>query len=347
MLINAFGLFVHYWYLFVIIAQGMTYLIFYLRDRDNKSLLKFILYNAITGIPFALLWLPSMILQLENGANTWMHVPGLWEIPASLSRYLGGNLLGTIIIIAVVVLALFNRNGGIKVLSRSESLNTFFSRKQAILFSLFMFAIIIPWLVSQFQPIFIERYTIIGLPVFAVYMGSVLSRSKLKKLAGLFGIALLVAVVFGLYKHRTRPITKSDKLATYELIDRSEKGDIIIFCSLSRPAAEYYLLQEGLLDSYERYSFPAELEFHPSWRDVAEMMSRKDELSAEAEELAASISATAAGKSVWVYYGGDFDVDVLLKKELDENLKLENSYDLGAKEIFFTDILQYRNPSAN
>ena len=335
--INAFGLFVHYWYLFVIIAQGICFLLFFLRDQ--RTLYKFILNNFISSIPFTLLWLPAMMGQLKNGANTWMYAPSVLELPATLAKFVGGNVLGYAVILAVIILSIFTWNGGPGIQSKQDIKNAFWSKEQKIFLCLSLSGIIAAWLVSQLQPIFIERYTIVGLPFFAVYLGRLLSSSKVKLLPHAFSIILIIAVVFALGKHRTRTIEKSDKISAETLLEFANKGEAVVFTSLSRPAIEYYLLLNKADKDYSMHSFPAELELHPSWRNIGDMLANKDELILEAEKLSQSLLQN--NDKVWVFYGGDPKVDIIVKEELDKKFVLIKSHPIGEKHIFHTGLLEY------
>lgn len=161
--IQAVGFFVHFWFGFLVAAQGLTLIIY------RRRWLHFGLFSAIAFLPFALLWLPYLPTQLHTSATsgtglTWLARPGLYEVAQTIAAYCGYGFL------VVAGLSAWRMVRCRRV--RAEGSNDF--DKLCVL--LLLVSLTIPFLISQFKPIFFARYTVIGLQFFALPMGHLLTR---------------------------------------------------------------------------------------------------------------------------------------------------------------------------
>lgn len=94
-LVNAFGLYSHYSYVFIILAQ-FVYVLFF----DRTYLKKFTGYCLLSTI-YCLPWLPQFISQLKNGVNIDLYLPGwryvltlptLKAIPVIFFKFIAGRV---------------------------------------------------------------------------------------------------------------------------------------------------------------------------------------------------------------------------------------------------------------
>lgn len=72
------------------------------------------------------------------------------------------------------------------------------------------------------------------------------------------------------------------------LKDKMRPGDAVVYLGLRRSQLEYALRRRGLILPHQ-VSFPAELDRHPAWISLEDMMQRSDTLRHEGRNLAESL----------------------------------------------------------
>lgn len=347
--VNILGSFTQIWFFFLLASQGLTYLIlFYPKERVRFFALQF-----FSILPFLILWTPILLAQLKNNATAWIGRPGLAEIIAVLLGFYGEKIAIIFYFSIVVLLFLsFKIWSAEKRNASLEELKQYFKSKTTLVFILiFASAILIPFLVGQFKPVFGQtRFTIIALPAFILIIASLLGRFVSRALLLIFCTLLLCLVGYSFVKFYNRPEPCSDRNITAKLLEKSEREDVFIFTSSSRTATDYYLKRFDAAGKFSEFTFPRELDAHPGWRNASKMLERRAELENEAEDLIIKLrdSATEKPRRIWLFYGLDVEVTDILKKRLDKDFiqtdKIDASCDAGngkQSDTFYTEILLY------
>lgn len=349
--VNCLGTFTQIWFFFLLASQILTYLIlFYPTAR-----VRFFALPVFSVIPFVILWTPILMIQLKIGATAWIGRPGLAEIVAVLLGFYGERVAAIFYLSIIVLLFLSSKFWSARERSVFwQDFKRHFQTKQTLAFILiFAFAILIPFLVGQFKPIFGQtRFTIIALPAFVLIFASLLYKLVNRTALIIFCVFLLCLVVYAFARYYNRSEPCSDRSITAELLKKAERGDIIIFTSSSRTTADYYLDRFNVAGNFVEFTFPRELDVHPGWRNAAKMLEKREILEDEAEDLLAPLHDLTTEKPqrrIWLFHGLDVEVNNILKKRLDENFTLQgkiNAPRAGASErqsdAFCTEILLYQ-----
>jgi hypothetical protein len=272
--------------------------------------------------------------------------PFQWSFPLdAILRYYGNNAFYPFASLCfyILVLLLINRAGYV---SLSHFLREPFSK---LLLVSFAATLILSMVVCVFKPIYWpSRYTIVALPALAALLGVMLSRYA--------NPALLLAFSYGLlfwtaathiqtrdsFREGQLPPGHSDRQTAQYIGQHARKGDVVVFTSLSRTAVDYYLNRQVCRDCFRKVSFPAQIDKHPTWKDVAGMLKDRESLEHEADKAVAEWTELAVrdGASIWFLYGYDLPVTDILKQKLDDHFSLEQ--ELPLQGPYQTSILKYR-----
>ena len=277
-LINTLGFLTHYWYFFIVFAQGLCFFLF--RIKNNLKLFLFIIGTAL--LPF-LLWFPIFLNQLRGPSASWIQRPGLGDL---FQSYLG---LWPFKIMLILILVFF-----IWVIKKGRQCNpltgneTFLKVRQRdfILVILLIVPILSPFILSFFKPMFVvNRYTVICLPAASLFAGRLMERTfQRKQYLKIIAVILIMYSAISFYRgHRGNAAKYSDRSTAEALVSYAKNDDIIIFTSLSKTTIDYYLDRFGKSDVYQEFTFPAEIDQHPGWLDIRKVNDRSYLLSLEPE----------------------------------------------------------------
>jgi mannosyltransferase len=313
MAVQAVGLLTQVWFCFVLLAEFLV-----VRGQWRKFL-------AVATPPvllFALLWGPSLLAQLHNGSTHWLPPFQLWFAADSLLGLYGQPLGGLNLVLGIVVVAACAISW-----KPCEALAWWRESATRILFGMLAVTIVTPLAVSMLKPIYYPgRYSIISLPVMAVLLGAMAARLTSRRCATAFVFLLLVPTLFWRIGDFT---PDNDRTTAAYLVQHAHAGDVVVFTSLTRAPADYYLQHWGAEGRFVEQSFPAEADRHPGWLDSTALLRRPDALEKEAAQLATQLDGFAAhGRRIWLYYGGHQVVSDFLKRKLDARLALQARYDL-------------------
>ncbi len=328
--LNAMGLLTHVWFVFVLAGQFAAAAIF-----ARKQLGRFLLGVAGAAVPFGLLWGRLFWGQLHNGATGWMPrlQPGFW-IYAPLEFY---GLLPVLFLYILVIAA-----AGIAGYGKWKRI--------APVAIIFLVSLAVPLAISAIRPIYWPgRYAIIAVAPLAAVLGSCIATLLPRPLAAGIGMLLLSMQLAAHVSQRDRlpdaqlPLGQSDRTTASFLLAHASHGDVVIFTSLTRAAADYYLRRAGASRRFVEISFPAEVATHLGWNDPAVSTERQPLLDAEAAETASRLCALAArGSRVWMYDGFTPRVNRFLRDQLDSRLTLRGEYLLEGP--YHKRILEYGTP---
>ena len=327
-LVNALGSFTHMWFFFLLGAELLVCAIFAPRKLMRAGGLA-----AISMLPFALLWFQPFLDQMQNGATASLNSgmpPFHWIFLTDVMvQYWGGPFEGMYFYaICIVCIVLGRSERG----SFSASLRAPGVRELTVLFAA---AVLLPISVSVFKPIYSPaRYTTIALPALAILIGTLLTRSAPRSLLLAFCYGLLVWTTVSHIQARDDlpdlPPGQSDVYTAKYIAQHAQRGDVVVFTSLSRPAVDFYLKRFGCTECFREVSFPSEMDSHPFWRDVPKMLENRPSLEAEAARSVAEWNQLTSrdGTSIWMLYGYDTRVSSILKEQMDHHFSLEQRLDI-------------------
>jgi hypothetical protein len=329
---NVLGTFSHYWFFYLLLSHLICAFCFLSKDLLKKWLI--VLVASV--IPFGLLWVPAFLVQLKNGSSAWLTRPGLNVLVQTLLDYYGG-IPKALIVYGFCLLLIW-------LGWRKKSLNMpYRGRSVFVLGVIGAVLLIVPWVVSQFKPMYmVGRYTILTLLPFALLLGYLVGKAGYRVLI-LVGCSVLLAVgLVDFITLKTRPLPYSNKMTASYLASHADSNDILLFTDLSRTPIEYHL---RLLKSNRKFipiSFPLEMENHLGWMDINNWLSKKELLANEAKRLAVHFDSLldAPTRRIWLFYGWDPAINGILKAKLDERFQLTSVHDLRGSS--FNQVLVYK-----
>ena len=147
-------------------------------------------------------------------------------------------------------------------------------------------------------------------PALAALLGVMLSRYANPALLLAFSYCLLFWTAAthiqarDSFREGQLPPGHSDRQTAQYIGQHARKGDVVVFTSLSRTAVDYYLNRQVCRDCFRKVSFPAQIDMHPTWRDVAGMLKDRESLEHEADKAVAEWTELAVrdGASIWFLY---------------------------------------------
>ena len=349
---STLGMCTHPYFMFVFFAQ-VVFCLFFCRTQKKTYLAAF-LYSVII---FAVLWGEVFVQQVNNGASSWITQdigrPTVYQLVYFLCHICLGqkfnwSFLKTLLdasaiygLFFLVILSGVRKNNGI-------SLWEFIGNKYSRLFiTIIVFSLLVPFLVSQFKPIFLERYGVIVVVPLAVLLAGILVRCGDKLFLIVLCYGLLGLSVYDFLDTNIVSSPSLDKFTAKYLLSRMKDNDILIFTSLSRPAVDYYLKRMAPQRNFVKISYPVEILRHPGWRDIKGMMAHRDSLKQEAEDLAQRIKVFLEKKQetkIWVLYGKDLTVGSILREELDKKFLFKEIVFFPPHwKLFYEAVLVYQN----
>lgn len=330
-LVNAAGILTHIWFAFVLAAQLLAILVF-ARERLRTCFAGMV----IAGLPLLVFWSGPFHDQLHNGATNWMAL-----YPTRLLAFAPLEFYGAYMGLAYYMLASYAWT------SANKDKRAPFLQERMIppLFLIFAASMAFPLLISLVRPIYYPgRYAIIALPPLAALLGAVFSNLFPRLLVPLLCFPLLAVGVINHVAHRDdvvnaqAPIGQSDRKTAEFLLEHAARRDALVFTSLTRPAADYYLRRAGAVDRFVEVSFPKENETHPSWEATLVAPSRRSALETEARATATYLAQIAAsGRKIWLYDGSQ--IGDLLKRHLSSLLPQPRVHPLSGP--YHVRILEY------
>ena len=353
------GCYTHSVFIFVTPIALLPFVIRRLKDRRLPSLLSFALAVA--------LWLPWLPLILEQSrtpaldwiAPFWDALPPVLALPKSLLAFLPGTVYPVImrpmpqqtgfwILIPIVAAALAfvyalrpmpeDRTSGAGKVLQTEI--------RFLLITFLLIPLMLMWGYSRIvRPIYLAGgYDIIALPAFCVLAGWGVSRwvnragrsgSRHRAFiaAGVLGV-LWVTTLAPYYHGLRNPFFRHDSLSATFLKDRMQAGDALVYLGLRRSQLEYSLQRLGVVTAYQ-VSFPSELDRHPAWISVDDMLTRIDKLREEGRALSRALFQYAGKRHrIWVVGAGDNPINRTLMELLSRLFDIDNSKSSMALGIY-------------
>ena len=319
-LLNTMGCLTHYWHVFVMVAQFIAYFSYCSKQRWKAFLFAFLL--PISG--FLPLWSDVFLFQLQQntGTNSYLGYANYKDFIKSFiffyaeeNRPLGFAIYGMFAL--AVAVSIFSVKNGM------DSVKAFWKNKTNQLLILLLSVIaLLPFLATQFSPIYsYSRHTIISVVPLALVLSGILTQLARKHFVSAIAFVML-ALCLAKHIRKQNAVIPSSKNTVQRLSLQAKQGDVLIYTSLSGLTLQHYLKKTDLANLKQVY-FPREIEKHPAWRNVKEMLSRKPELEREAANLTLQLEGQLKnGDKVWMFYGRDLPISGMLKQQLDQHFTL-------------------------
>jgi hypothetical protein len=317
---NVLGTITHYWFFFLLAGQGVGALLF-ARGRARLGLVSAI---AASAVPFALLWTPVLLTQMQGAPTSWLEQPGGWWLLRSPVELLGGydfrDAARVFYLLAVVVCVVRIRPWGYV---RGRELDAALrDRRLGLLLAIPVVVLVLGFLLSQVRPIYHVRYTIVAIPAFSLLVAFVLARLGDRRLLPLLCLAFISA---GAHRHLLDvryELVHDNRAITHYLLDRYEPGDELVNVTLNYAPTVHYLRTLAPDRTVAQTVFPASVATHPGWRVPAAQLTDTLAVRTEASELATRLGAM--GGRVWVLADHDQDkrYSRTLLDELERTLEL-------------------------
>ncbi|MCX6623001.1 MAG: glycosyltransferase family 39 protein [Acidobacteria bacterium] len=333
-LINTIGVMSQHWFVFVLFAQFWGLVLW-----NRRALVRFILLGLAAAVPFLTLWAPILRDQMSNGSSKWIPAFRAWFISDAFTRFYGG----------APALFLFGFAAVILVKADPAIRRGILHRRPVQLAALvFLLSVAVPLVVSVFRPLYWpDRYTIIALVPLAALLGVLFAEAAPRP------VALSIAVLFLSFhvwlQFATRdsvtfgeiPDGLTDRVTAKHIAEHGRPGDAILFTSLNRAAADYYLHRLGAEGRFAEFSYPSEFAHHLGWESDQELLARPGWLEKEAAELATRLRQLK-GHRVWLYHRDAYPPGEILRRSLAATLTLEREQ--PAHGPFHNRLLVYRVP---
>jgi len=313
---NVLGSFTHIWFFFMLFAEGLHLILFV-----RRNWLKFALAGAASLVPYAVMWLPALVVQMRKSqeALAWMTPPAREEIGNTFFLYTAPLLL---LAPFFAWYALRERRPMAKQVGGI----------------VFMCAAVlaVPFAISYIKPVFYPRFTVAGLHLFAVAVAACAPRLRMWQLPAV--LCVLGAGISLFYTSRT---ACDARWGADLLVREAESGDTVIFSSLSRLPVDHYL-KTAPLPAVTETSFPAEIDSHPGYEGNLGDPARVRAMGIEADALIAALRSRHG--SIFFFHGFRPEVDAILEQRLKSAFQAvrDRSVDCGAMGCYYSAVTVYR-----
>ena len=189
---NALSLYTHYYAMMLILVEAMIFLFYSIFNGFHKELTnKWLFSNVIIFVIF-LPWIPIMLrehlFKTSGFVTTWIPEPGLKTFFYTFKNFsVGFGSPRWNYLLASIVFGLCFILGLIELYKRKE----FF----LIVTSFFFIPPVILFLLSQYRPVYLDRYISFIIPVFCVILASGVSKFKIFPIS----IFLLLMTIFSYF----------------------------------------------------------------------------------------------------------------------------------------------------
>jgi len=296
--VNALGTLTHIWFFFILLAEGVHWL-----AMRRRHFLEFSAVMTGSIIPYAVLWLPTLIRQLgkSSEAAAWMQAP----TPAALA---GVFFLYSAVAILPLTFAVF------EAVMRAVRPYPWASSFALMLLA----ALAAPFALSYVKPVFYSRFTIVGVHLFALAVAGCVARASSWQVP-----VLVSAIALAYYGHLATEAKLCDARMTADyLAAHASAADSAVFTSLSRSPVDHYLRKIPIA-SFAEASFPAEIDAHPGYEGAWFAPDRQGRLQQEAEDLALRLHQRHG--RVFLFHGYHAGIDDVLERALSRQFRRMDS----------------------
>jgi hypothetical protein len=305
--------------------------------RDRQSFRTVTLCNLISGGIFLAIWGPVLLQTIHLPAIDWMEVPDMRDF---IHAYL--NLWGVNETVALLLYVFLACLGNVR-----EAQEFLRSRTAWVCLWILLVSSLLPFLVSQYKPVFDDSRTpSLFFPLAAILVSLFITRFKnlwltFGFLTVLFGIAV-IRPIFDQDPEAERSARSSVKY----VMENAKCGDVIIAGGVSVNETSYYLRRLHAPDCIAYSVFPKSMTEHPGWMDARGLIeAQAAELASEARVLVGGLSHDLETQNhLWYFYDSESEIQSrpvldILKAELDDEMVLTDT--IRAYGTFFDLILVY------
>lgn len=337
-LTNVLGTFTHYWFFFLLAGQFVGGILF---SKKSERLVTALAILA-SGAPFALLWSPVLLDQMQGNPTGWMVVPGgLWLVRAPL-QLLGGwdpwdferLAMGFYLLFAITCFVRL-RSAGIGRITKRELSAALGDRSLWLLLTIPVVVMVLAFFVSQVRPVYHVKYTIVTIPAVAMVFGSTLSRLGERRLVPVLALVFIGGACFSRGPSLTGELDRNDRASAQYVIDHAEPGDELIHITLNYAPITHYLRALAPQQTFSQTVFPDEVRDHVGWRDRDGMVRDSLSLRREAREVTRSWIEGGGTERLWFFAtlptrdGSELTPDSIfsgmLMEEIDKGFRLEET----------------------
>jgi hypothetical protein len=241
------GLLTHNWFVFFL--PGLLVWIWAERGRAVARLL---VPCACAILAWAAIWGYPAYLQLTSRAQqlAWLRPPTAGNLADTLLAHLWLLLLAAPVwLVAAGLRKPSSAPRGALALLRGLPVSWPATAAAAI-------GVGLPWLVSQWKPVYNPRFTIIVAPFLACALAPFVKRGG----AAVVTALLSLGAAWPLWDAAHQPLCTSRAAA--QVLERlARPGDTVVFCRLTRKPVEFYWHPAAIA----RFSFPASIDDHPGY----------------------------------------------------------------------------------
>ncbi|HEV8148192.1 MAG TPA: glycosyltransferase family 39 protein [Bryobacteraceae bacterium] len=315
--VNALGTFTHIWFIFLLFAECLHWLFFV-----RRGVLRFAAVLAASIVPYAILWLPALIRQMNKSqeALAWVTKPGAAEIGNTLFVYIGTLLIFSPFLVWMVL--------------RRRARPAEWTAGFAFLLAA---VLIVPFALSFVKPVFYPRFTIAGLHLFAIAVAGCIARVSNGQVAPLLCGLAAASSIYGV----AFPGKCDARWGARYVESEAAAGDTIIFTALSRPPIDHYLRQSTNAPRVHETTFPAEIDSHPGYEGNVLDPARLKAMESEADALVAGVRSN--GGKVIFFHGFRDETDSILRTRLARELRTigEKSVNCGGMPCYYSAVTVY------
>ncbi len=332
--VNALGTLTHYWFFLLLVAEGVGVLLF----AEPTARRRMIGALGASVLPFAFLWAPVLLQQMQGSPTAWIGGIGAWWLViAPLLLAIGqqdrelGLLFYSMFLISCVVRTEPQRG----VIRRGELKLLLSDRRLALTAVVPFVVMVLAFAISQVRPFYQARYSIVAIPALALFLGLVLSKLGDRRLI----MGFVVALALGTATLRVQLVEAETEGSFVDVADHlvanTGPGDEIVYVTLSYAPITHYLRTRDPSRSYSETVFPAEVGRHPGWRNTERMLAGEAELREEVRALVSTFKMQASenpGRRMWVLSHEVVDSQFrnILLEGLEGDLRLERTVPLEA-----------------
>lgn len=206
--------------------------------------------------------------------------------------------------------------------------------------SSFAFISVVPFIISQFKPVYIESRTpALFLPL-ACVLAALLMRMFDHRLLSLGVLVVLSgAAALSAYQLWNGPERVPARASLQTVAAQMQCGDVLVLGSLSVSEVEYYFRQFNVPECVQRETFPLDTATHPGWLDGDGLLADLERVRGEARQTSARLAQSA--NRLWLFHDSRFypEVGDVVRDELNRSFTLMETLELSGS--FFDSVLRY------
>jgi hypothetical protein len=330
--VNLLALLTHPIFIFFMIGCSFAA---WIKNRQSFRVISFC--NMVSVAIFLTAWGSFLFQTTSLSAISWMEVPDIKDL---IHGYL--NLWGINETIALFLFILFASIGNFQSIR-----NFIMSQTGLIGLSIVLASSLLPFLISQYRPVFDDSRTpALFFPLACVVVARLVTRFENRRLTFAF-LAILVGFVNAapILVENPPKVENSPRTSMQYVLENAACGDVFIAGGISINEISYYMRHIHTPNCIKLQAFPISMRDHPGWMDASGLLENPDELLAESRLLMELvIDGLESDNHLWFFYESESDstskpVLDILKNLLDQEMVLAQT--MRGYGTFFDSVLVY------